>query len=297
MLGRNFICSIVSLFFLPSIPVWLLIVHFFLMLKNYEKRFLCRFLCISMLVLYCISCWHVQVGFILAFIFPQWIEISSFWDASCLESIFHSIIWFLIKLKLQHFSLVQQCIRNLSASNYVNFVCIFKQVIYSFPCKTSFSLAGANTVIVAQSLSRVRLFETPWTAACQASLSFTVLQRMHKPKSMSQRCHPTILSSVALLCSYPQSFPASGSSPMSQPFVSCGQSTGAGFAPNLQIQASSIISILPQNIYLPYFIYYHSIILSQYSMHFSFYYNFWWFLKGKEKGVCYDQRIFLAKLY
>ena len=71
---------------------FILIVHFFLMLKNYENMFLCRFLGIRMLVLYHISCWHVQVGFILAFIFLQPREISIFWDASCLESIFHSII-------------------------------------------------------------------------------------------------------------------------------------------------------------------------------------------------------------
>ena len=31
-------------------------------------------------------------------------------------------------------------------------------------------------VVVVQSLSRVRLFATPWTAARQASLSFTISQ-------------------------------------------------------------------------------------------------------------------------
>ena len=34
--------------------------------------------------------------------------------------------------------------------------------------------SGDTAVIVVQSLSRVRLFATPWTAACQASLSFTI---------------------------------------------------------------------------------------------------------------------------
>ena len=82
----------------------------------------------------------------------------------------------------------------------------------------------------------VQLFVPPWTAACQASLSFTVSQSLRKLISMSQWCHPTILSSVALSCSYPQSFPASGSFPMSGLFVSHGQSIGAGFFPNLQIQ-------------------------------------------------------------
>ena len=55
---------------------------------------------------------------------------------------------------------------------------------------------------------------------------------------LSQRCHPTISSSVALFSSCPQSFPASSSFPMSQLFASGGQS----------IRASASISILPMNI-------------------------------------------------
>ena len=35
-------------------------------------------------------------------------------------------------------------------------------------------------VVVVQSLSRVRFFATPWTAACQASLSFTISQTLLK---------------------------------------------------------------------------------------------------------------------
>ena len=53
----------------------------------------------------------------------------------------------------------------------------------------------------------------------------------------SQWCHPTISSSVASFSSCPQSFPASGSSPMSQLFASGGQSTG--------VLAST--SVLPMN--------------------------------------------------
>ena len=44
---------------------------------------------------------------------------------------------------------------------------------------------------------------------------------------LSQWCHPTISSSVALFSSYPQSFPGSGSFPMSWFFTSGGQSIGA----------------------------------------------------------------------
>ena len=36
----------------------------------------------------------------------------------------------------------------------------------------------------AQSLGRVRLFVTPWTAACQASISFTISQSLLKLMSI-----------------------------------------------------------------------------------------------------------------
>ena len=54
----------------------------------------------------------------------------------------------------------------------------------------------------------------------------------------SQWCHPTISSSVAPFSSCPQSFPASGSFPMSWLFASGGQSIGA----------SASASVLPKNI-------------------------------------------------
>ena len=44
---------------------------------------------------------------------------------------------------------------------------------------------------------------------------------------LSQGCHPTISSSVAPFSSWLQSFPASGSFPMSQLFTSGGRSVGA----------------------------------------------------------------------
>ena len=46
------------------------------------------------------------------------------------------------------------------------------------------------------------------------------------PCPLSQWCHPTISSSVVPFSSCPQSFPASGSFPMSQLFASGGQSIG-----------------------------------------------------------------------
>ena len=57
------------------------------------------------------------------------------------------------------------------------------------------------------------------------------------PCPLSQWCHPTIPSSVVPFSSCPQSFPASGSFPMSQLFASGGQSIGV----------SASTSVLPMN--------------------------------------------------
>ena len=88
-----------------------------------------------------------------------------------------------------------------------------------------------------QSLSHVRLFAIPWTAALQASLSFTIFWSCPSSCPLSQWCHPTISFSVTLFFC-PQSFPASGSFPMSQLFASDGQSIGA----------SASTSVRPMNI-------------------------------------------------
>ena len=77
-----------------------------------------------------------------------------------------------------------------------------------------------------QSLSRVWLF-TPWTAHARLprpSLSPGVCS---SSCPLSGYCHPTILSSVVPFSSQLQSFPASGSFPMSQLFTSGGQRIGA----------------------------------------------------------------------
>ena len=84
-----------------------------------------------------------------------------------------------------------------------------------------------------QSLSRVRLFVTPWTAACQASLSITNSRSLNSCP-LSQWCHPTISSSVVPFSSCLQSFPASGSFPMSQFFTSGVQSIGVSASVNIQ---------------------------------------------------------------
>ena len=40
-----------------------------------------------------------------------------------------------------------------------------------------------NDVVFVQLLSHVQLFETPWTAACQTPLSFTISQSLFKSLS------------------------------------------------------------------------------------------------------------------
>ena len=86
-------------------------------------------------------------------------------------------------------------------------------------------------------LSRFQLFAIPWTAARQASLSITNSRSLPKlmsiellmPSNHLILCHP--------FSSCPQSFPASGSFPMSQLLVSGGSSIGV----------SASTSVLPVN--------------------------------------------------
>ena len=88
-----------------------------------------------------------------------------------------------------------------------------------------------------QSLSRVRLFATPWTAACQASLSITNSQsslQLMSIESVMSSSHLILCSPLLLL---PQSLPASESFPMSQLFTWGGQSIGV----------SALASVLPKN--------------------------------------------------
>ena len=80
--------------------------------------------------------------------------------------------------------------------------------------------------VVVQSLSLISLFATPWTAACQTSLSFTISQSLLKfiAIELGMLSNHIILCCPLLLCL--QSFPASGSFPNNQLFASGGQSIG-----------------------------------------------------------------------
>ena len=84
-------------------------------------------------------------------------------------------------------------------------------------------------------LSHVQLSATPWTAARQASLSFTISWSLLKLMSIESM----MPSNYLILCcplSCPQSLPASGSFPVSQLFASGGQSIG------------TLASVIPVNI-------------------------------------------------
>ena len=93
--------------------------------------------------------------------------------------------------------------------------------------------------MVVQTLSCVPVFETPRTAAHQASLSFSISGICLNSCPLSWWCH--LSSDLIFHCPFsccPQSFPSSGSFPISRLFASGGQSTGA----------SASASVLPVNI-------------------------------------------------
>ena len=111
---------------------------------------------------------------------------------------------------------------------------IQKEAVYVYRWLMRFAVQQKGTqhckaTIVVQSLSCVQPFVTPQTAARQASLSFTIFWSLLKLKSIDWvmpsnnllLCHPLPFSSC------PQSFPASGSFPVSCLLASGGQSIGA----------------------------------------------------------------------
>ena len=99
---------------------------------------------------------------------------------------------------------------------------------------------SVNIFSSVQLLSSVRLFGTPWTAACQASLSITKSQSL--PKLMS--IDLVISSNHLILCRplllLPSIFPRIRVFQMSQLFASGGQSIGV----------SALASVLPMKSYL-----------------------------------------------
>ena len=96
-----------------------------------------------------------------------------------------------------------------------------------------------SIVVVVQSLSRVRLFETPWIEAHRLPCPslFPEFTQTH----VHWGCDPTIASLVALFSSCLHSFSASGSFPVSWLFTSGSQSIGASAsAPVLPVKIQLI---------------------------------------------------------
>ena len=109
---------------------------------------------------------------------------------------------------------------------------------YGSQCQISSEYTtGLSYCCVVQSLSHDQLFVTPQTAACQASLSFTISLSLLTLMFIELVMLTISFSATLFFCL--QSFPVSGSFPVSWLFASGGQSTGA----------SALTSVLPMNIH------------------------------------------------
>ena len=96
-------------------------------------------------------------------------------------------------------------------------------------------------LLLVQSLSRVQLSVIPWTAARQASLSFTISQSLLKLMSIALVMH----SNHCILCHSLLLLPssASGSFPASLLFTSGGQSSGSASATVLPVNIQGLFSL------------------------------------------------------
>ena len=142
-------------------------------------------------------------------------------------------------------------------------LCLLSRIISPFLPSSTIVQGTDHALSSVQLLSCVQLLATPWITAHEASLSSVQFSRSIVSDSLwphelqharppcpsptsrvhpnscpsSQWCHPAISSSVVPFSSCPQSFPASGSFPMSQLFTWGGQSIGV----------SASASVLPMN--------------------------------------------------
>ena len=98
---------------------------------------------------------------------------------------------------------------------------------YLRPINLGFFSFISSICSVVQLLSHVQLFVTLWSAAHQASLSFTIFWSLLKLTSIGSVMLSNHLSSVSPSSFCLQSFPSSGSFPMSWLSASRGQSIGA----------------------------------------------------------------------
>ena len=118
-------------------------------------------------------------------------------------------------------------------SFYIFEICFTYQLLCSIHSSQSLNWV----IIVAQSLSCAQLFVTPWTAACQASLSFPISWSLLKCMSIESVMPSNRLILCRLLLLLPSIFPIRVFSNESEIFASGGQ----------RIEASASASVLPMN--------------------------------------------------
>ena len=105
------------------------------------------------------------------------------------------------------------------------------------PLRVGYECGELRGISSVQSLSRVWLFAIPWLQHARPPCPSPTPGVHSDSYSLSQWCHITISSSFVPFSSRLQSFPASGSFPMSQFFTAGGQSIGV----------SASTSVLPMN--------------------------------------------------
>ena len=105
-------------------------------------------------------------------------------------------------------------------------------------CQVNSAPSSEATLAALQLFSGVWLFVTPWPAARRLPCPSPTPRVCSDSRPLSQWYYPSVSSSVAPFSSCLQSFPASGSFPVSWLFTSGGQSIGT----------SALASVLPMNI-------------------------------------------------
>ena len=146
-----------------------------------------------------------------------------------------------LRVHSQYKLLWQNCIRIFEAVKILRKFVQLRQLInrWSMKLKTGSWLAFVIQFSSVQLLSLVWLFATPKPQHAKPPCP-TPTPRVHRNSCpLNWWCHTTISSSVIPFSSGPQSFPTSGSFPMSQLFSSGGQSIGD----------SASASVLPMNIH------------------------------------------------